>query len=296
MRGFSEAFAAHIAGEATTLATAWRVTRSDGVVLGFTDHDRDLSFDGTVFLAASGFSMSDGEAVADLSAAAAEVVGAFSNVAITEADLLAGRYDGAKVELFRVNWQEPEQYALLKVQLIGEVKRQAGQFSAELRSFTAVLERQQGRLYSRRCDARLGDERCGIDMGQAGRRATGTLLSMPAADRLLIGGVEGFADGAFRHGRLSVTSGAEKGLEVDVEDSNSTDDGLMLSLWLPLEVTLSPGDGLRLDIGCDKRFATCRDSFANAANFRGFPHMPGSDFAYSYVSGKTTHDGSVLFE
>ncbi|MDX5493645.1 MAG: phage BR0599 family protein, partial [Alphaproteobacteria bacterium] len=28
----------------------------------------------------------------------------------------------------------------------------------------------------------------------------------------------------------------------------------------------------------DKQFTTCRDRFANAVNFRGFPHMPGNDF------------------
>ncbi|MEL6567729.1 MAG: DUF2163 domain-containing protein [Pseudomonadota bacterium] len=29
---------------------------------------------------------------------------------------------------------------------------------------------------------------------------------------------------------------------------------------------------------CDQRIETCRDRFSNAENFRGFPHMPGSDF------------------
>lgn len=29
---------------------------------------------------------------------------------------------------------------------------------------------------------------------------------------------------------------------------------------------------------CDQRFETCRDVFANMANFRGFPHLPGTDF------------------
>ncbi|MDQ0454277.1 DUF2163 domain-containing protein [Rhizobium paknamense] len=296
MRKLSAAFAAHIAGEATTLCTAWRVTRTDGVVLGFTDHDRDLSFDGTVFAAASGFSASDGEAVADLSAAASEVAGAFSSAAITEADLSAGRFDGAKVEVFRVNWQAPEEHVLLKVQTIGEVSRQAGQFSAELRSFAAKLDRQQGRLFSRRCDARLGDGRCGVDMSVTGRRVVASIASVEAADRLVIAGVSGSDDGAFRHGRLSVTGGAAAGVVAEIEESLVTDAGLAVTLWLPLEVLPVAGDAVVLEIGCDRSFATCRDSFGNAANFRGFPHMPGADFAYSYVSGKTTHDGSVLFE
>ncbi|MEM1146860.1 MAG: DUF2163 domain-containing protein [Pseudomonadota bacterium] len=32
---------------------------------------------------------------------------------------------------------------------------------------------------------------------------------------------------------------------------------------------------------CDQRFETCRDTYQNTANFRGFPHLPGNDFILS---------------
>ena len=38
------------------------------------------------------------------------------------------------------------------------------------------------------------------------------------------------------------------------------------------------GDTFTVTAGCDKQFATCQAKFANAVNFRGFPHMPGNDF------------------
>ena len=44
----STALAQHLAGEVTTLATCWKITRRDGIVLGFTDHVRDLQIDGVV--------------------------------------------------------------------------------------------------------------------------------------------------------------------------------------------------------------------------------------------------------
>ncbi len=34
---------------------------------------------------------------------------------------------------------------------------------------------------------------------------------------------------------------------------------------------------------CDKRFATCRDTFGNAVNFQGFPDTPGDDFIAVYA-------------
>ena len=46
--------AAHLAGAVTTLCRCWRLTRRDGVTSGFTDHDRDLAFAETTFLARTG--------------------------------------------------------------------------------------------------------------------------------------------------------------------------------------------------------------------------------------------------
>jgi uncharacterized phage protein (TIGR02218 family) len=297
VREIPAALAAHLEGDTTTLCRAWRVTRRDGVILGFTEHDRDLSFDGTTFLAASGFSGTEAREAAGLSAPGAEVSGAFSSVAIGEADLAAGRYDGARVEVFTVNWQAPEAaHLLLKVQEIGEVSRAGGAFTAELRSFAHRLSQEQGRLYGRRCDADLGDGRCKVSLAVEGRRADATVLAVEGRDRIVVAGLDGFTDGHFRLGTLRFETGVNHGLTVEIDGNAAVGEGTRLSLWLPLESLPAAGDAVRVTVGCDKAFSTCRDRFANAANFRGFPHMPGSDFAYSYVKGESTHDGSVLFE
>lgn len=295
MRTIPPDFAAHLAGDATTTCHCWRVTRRDGVVLGFTEHDRDLNFAGTSFRAASGFAASEADGASGLAAATSEVAGGFSREAISEADLAAGRYDGARVEIFRVNWQAPGQHLLLNVQEIGEVTRQAGQFTAELRSLAHRLAREQGRIYSRRCDAALGDARCRVDMSAPGRRAGATVVSVPDSGRIVVSGLEGFAEGHFRFGTLTFASGACAGLSADVETSRPAAGGTALLLWLPLSAWPAPGDTLVVSAGCDKAFATCRDRFANQMNFRGFPHMPGSDFAYSYADGESLHDGRAIY-
>ena len=46
----------HLDSGATTLCWCWRLVRTDGPVLGFTDHDNDIEFNGTVYEAVSGFS------------------------------------------------------------------------------------------------------------------------------------------------------------------------------------------------------------------------------------------------
>ncbi|MGV8936002.1 MAG: DUF2163 domain-containing protein [Allorhizobium sp.] len=295
MRAIASGLAAHLAGSATTLCACWRVTRRDGMVLGFTDHDRDLPFSGTLYRAASGFAASAVEEGDGLAATASNVAGGFSSEAISEADLAAGRYDGARVEVFLVNWQAPDDNLLLRVQEIGEVTRQAGQFSAELRSLAHRLAQEQGRIFNRRCDAVLGDGRCRVDLAVPGRRATGAVVDVLDRSVLLVAGLAGFADHAFDHGVLLFLSGAAAGITAEIARSAAVDGGTQLQLWLPLETAPGASDAFSVTIGCDKAFSTCRDKFGNGLNFQGFPHMPGADFAYSYVDGQSTHDGGVLF-
>lgn len=297
MKRLPAALAAHVATGETTLCRAWRVTCRDGFRLGLTEHDQRLVFDGTVFEPGTGFAATEASSASGLAAPGAEVRGGFSSEAITEADLAAGRYDGARVECFLVNWQAAEdQHALVTVQEIGEVSRAGPGFSAELRSFAHRLQQPEGRIYNRRCDADLGDIRCRVDMEAANRRVAGVVADVLSADRLTVSGLPGLAEGHFRLGHLRFDAGRLSGQRLAIEESSAVVGGLMtLRLWLPLEARPAEGNAVTLTVGCDKSFATCRAVFANQLNFRGFPHMPGSDFAYSYVSGDSTHDGGVLY-
>ena len=297
MKRLPQALADHVAMGETTLCRAWRLTCRDGFRLGFTEHDQKLTFDSTVFEPGTGFAATEASVASGLSAPGTEVRGGFSSEAITEADLAAGRYDGARVELFLVNWQAAdEQHALMSVQEIGEVSRAGPGFSAELRSFAHRLQQPEGRIYNRRCDADLGDGKCRVDMGVANRRVSAVVAQVLAADHVAVSGLPDLPEGHFRLGHLRFDEGVLSGRRLAIEESGAGTSGLVtLRLWLPLEARPAEGDGVTLTVGCDKSFATCREKFGNQMNFRGFPHMPGSDFAYSYVSGDSTHDGGVLY-
>ncbi|EPE99027.1 DUF2163 domain-containing protein [Rhizobium grahamii] len=294
MRTIDPSLAIHLNSDATTLCHAWRVTRRDGVVLGFTDHDHDLAFADTGFTAASGFSASATEEEAGLPAATSDVAGGFSSGAITEDDLQRGAYDGARVEVFLVNWSVPAQHLLIKVQEIGEVVRDAGQFRAELRSFAHRLNQPQGRVYGRRCDAALGDGRCDVDLAQPQFRAEGIVALVRDESHIQVSGIGSMGDGFFRFGELAFLDGVAEG-QGGIAESYSDTEG-EVTLWLPLTVLPDVGDRVRLTAGCDKAFATCRTKFSNHLNFKGFPHIPGADFAYTYADGETVHDGSPLFK
>lgn len=294
MRSIPSALQAKLDSGCTTLAACWIVRRRDGVVLGFTDHDRDLTVGGTVCRAASGF---DGSAAAEklgFAVGSGEVAGALVDEAIAEADIRAGRYDGARVEIHLVDWSEPALAVLLRVMTLGEITRDGTAFRAELRSLTQALDEERGRLYTPRCSADLGDARCGIDLTSPGLSATGTVTAADAGG-IICAGLGAFSLDALVGGRLRVTSGAADGFSVEIAAQAAVTDGVRLTLWQPSPEPILAGDTVQVTVGCDKAFSTCRDRFANALNFRGFPHMPGIDRILSVpVPGEGGHDGSAF--
>jgi hypothetical protein len=163
MRDVPEEMAARIESGAATLCHAWVLTITDGEVLGFTDHDRDLALDGVVCRAASGWTAGAAAAEVGLAAGTLAVGGALDSEALTETDIAAGRYDGARVEVWRVDWARPDLRVRLWVGTIARLQRDGDRFLTDLQGPLAALERVVGRTYGRDCDAVLGDSRCGVD-------------------------------------------------------------------------------------------------------------------------------------
>ena len=294
MRTLDPALADHLASGVTTLCRAWRVTRRDGLVLGFTDHDRDLVIAGVTFLAASGIAGSESTQAQGLSVTGAELSGALSADALDGADLAAGLYDGAGVDLLLVNWQTPAQHFLLRRGTIGEVRSEDGVFTAEIRALADAFNQTRGRLFTPTCDADLGDARCGVDLAAPAHSATASVSRVDGALRLRMSGLDGFAAGAFARGRAVFATGANAGFATEVKAHLLDAEGVVLRLWQRPPFDVAEGDEITLTAGCDKRFATCRDRFANALNFRGFPHMPGNDAVISVaIPGEGGYDGSL---
>lgn len=280
MKILPPALRAHLGGAATTLCWCWKLTRGDGVRLGFTDHDRELAFDGVTYEAGSGFTASEIRDAAGLGVDDLEAGGALSSGRLDEAELAAGLFDGAAVEIWRVNWTDVAQRVLMRKGSLGEVRRGPAAFTAEVRGLAHHLNQENGRLFQYACDAELGDARCGIDAGSPPWRAAGAVVSPAAPWRFTASGLQDHGAGPFVGGLLTWTSGLNAGARFEVKNHALAEDAgaAIVELWRPAPRAIAPGDAFTVAAGCDKRFATCRDRFANAVNFRGFPHMPGNDF------------------
>lgn len=292
---YSDALVAHLASGATTLARAFIVTRKDGLVLGFTDHDRDLSFDGVVFRAGSGLTARAWQMGTGLSVDNSEAFGALHSDVISEEDILAGRWDGAEVVAWLVNWADVTMRALQFRGTLGEITRSAGAFSAELRGQTEALNQTQGAVYQARCSAVLGDAACGFDVNSAGYFAERAVETVEKARVFFFDGFTGFDDRFFEKGRFRVLSGPAAGLIGIVKNDRLLSSNVRtIELWQSLGIEPLPGDIVRVEAGCDKREETCRLKFGNLLNFRGFPDIPGEDWLMSYPVSSANNNGGSL--
>jgi len=258
-----------------TIALCWRLERRDGAALGFTTHDRDLALGDLVYRAAPGMLPSAISLTDGFDAQSLDVRGALTSAAISAADLGSGRWDGAALSVFMVDWEDPggEAFPVARGEL-GEVSIKGDAFEAELRGPAALLDAPVVEQTSPECRASLGDRRCRVDM--AGRTLVTRIAAVLGEDIVEV--AEAAPGGAYAGGGLRWIGGANSGLASLVQAS----DGGQLTLAEPPPFTPAVGDLVEIREGCDKMLATCSGRFGNAANFRGEPHLPGFDLLTRY--------------
>ena len=275
MKQITTQLAAHIAGEVTTLATCWKLTRRDSTVLGFTDHDVDIVYSGVTYKAATGFTPTALQNSGSLKVDNLDVEGMLSAGSITEADILAGLYDFAEIDIFQLNYNDTTQGDLkLRRGWLGEVSLYKQQFVAEVRGLTQRLSQTMGELYSASCRVALGDARCKVDL--SAYTVTGTVSGV-GSNVQFTDSSRSEATGVFGLGKITFTSGANNGLSMEVKEYINTGAGGQLTLALPMPYGMTAGDTYSLSQGCDKTIATCFSRFNNVVNFRGEPLVPGLD-------------------
>ena len=285
----------HLQEKLTHVARCWALTRRDGRVFGFTDHDRELSFDGISFRADSGMTARVLEQVTGLAVDNTEAIGALSDISVTEADIVAGRFDAAQVQAWLVNWQDVSQREMVFAGSIGEIKRADGAFHAELRGLSEMLNRPVGAVFQGGCQAVLGDAKCRHDLSAPGYSTVLAVEQVEAGRVFTFEQIAGFDDRWFERGLLQITSGEAEGLMAVVKNDRVEGGARVIELWEELRAPIAQGDTVLLQAGCDKRPETCRLKFNNLPNFRGFPHIPGEDWLVGYPTAGSRNDGGSRY-
>jgi uncharacterized phage protein (TIGR02218 family) len=258
------------------VATFWRILRRDGVTLGFTSHDRDLWFAGVRHRAAPGMLPSALRRSSDLQADSAEVQGALTHDAISEADLTARRFDGAGIEIGAVDWETLEAEVLYRGEL-GTISQEAGTFSAELRSAKSALEADPIPYTSPTCRAQFCGPGCALNGPRFTHEAQVSAIDL-AANRVGFTGAPAPAD--MLNGYLRWIDGPQAGMRMEVVSADAA--GVVLDI--ALDPALAAGTRALLREGCDHTLQMCSSRFANSANFQGEPYLPGNDILVRYAT------------
>ena len=291
MAEFNETLNAHLAGGITTLCRAWLITRRDGVIHAFTDHDLPLEFDGITFRADSGLSARAIAQSTGLSVDNTETIGALSDASIREDEIEQGRFDSAAVQAWLVNWSDLSMRWLQFRGKIGELHRVDGAFRAELRGLTEALNRPLGRVYQKPCTAVLGDKTCRFAVETDGYSHDLAVASHTRGQEFRWTDFLGFDEGWFARGRMEVLAGPAKGLWSVIKNDQTRSGERVIELWEPIRGSLEADTPIRLIAGCDKRLETCRLKFNNLVNFQGFPDLPAEDWVMSVPRSSSANSG-----
>jgi uncharacterized phage protein (TIGR02218 family) len=272
MKTISAELQAHLESDDLSIATCWKLTRTDNTIMGFTDHDKDHVISSVTYEASTGFTPTAVKGNSSMSSDNLDVNGMLDSASISEDDIMAGLYDFAEIEIFQVNHQDLTQGALmLRKGWLGEVSMRNNQFSAEVRGVTDSYNQTIGELYSPSCRAVLGDARCKVAL--AGFTVTGTITTV-TSNRIIEDSTRTEASGWFSGGEITFTSGANNGLKMEVKEYVVGSD---IVLVLPMPYDIQIGDSYSMIAGCDKTLGACKDKFSNILNFRGEPTVPGTD-------------------
>jgi uncharacterized phage protein (TIGR02218 family) len=271
----------HLAQEVSTLCVCWKITAQGGTVLGFTSHIANLTISGQLYKSSTGFTPSAVSGTASFSVDNMNVDGLIS-ADFTVADLLAGKWDFATVEIFLVNYLDLTLGSVkIRKGTLGAVTMGRQQFQAEIRGMLQAYSRSIVELYSPSCRADLGDARCLVTL--ATYTVTGLVTSFTNS-RVFFDSARAEANAYFDGGLLTWTGGLNSGRTMEVKAYLLA--GGAFQLVQPMVSAIALGDTYSVSAGCDKQLATCRDKFSNLVHFRGEPHVPqGAGVSISTMAG-----------
>lgn len=266
----------------STLAVCWRIEKKNGELILGTEHDCNIPVEddeiGGLYLAHAGMRGSDIKSTADMSVPNMEVQGSlkvddFVPIPdVTIADIESGVLDGASVEVFLVDWQNPGAGIITRrFGFLGHFERDSnGRYVAEVLGLVQLLSQNIGRTAGETCDATFGDARCKFDV--ASKTRTGTVTAIVGGRKHFTGaldpGPEPLTTTYYNYGNLKFTSGANDTFFREVKKCVVTGSAVDIELWEEAPADIEVGDTFNLPPGCDKRYTTCRDVHGNLLNMR----------------------------
>jgi uncharacterized phage protein (TIGR02218 family) len=285
----SSDFVLRLKSDTLTLCRLWRITPAGSSTLYYTDHDRDVVFDGHTYVSDKSFEASAIENNQGTGKTNFEITILLTET-ITKADIEKGRYGGAAVEVDAVFYDHLDLGSMpLASGLV--IDAQVPYKSQAILSCSGLATLAQHYLteqYSSTCRAEFCDVRCTLDEADFD-----TDFTIDVVDGVMVFQSEDIDPtlSVYNLGYVEWASGANAGTKQDVQTSS----GASIRLLIKPPFAMQVGDTGRAVKGCNKTIDTCR-VFNNAINFRGEPYAPGSDYVAAPLKSIPTGAAAIVPE
>jgi uncharacterized phage protein (TIGR02218 family) len=255
------------------LCTCWKIERTDSVVFRFTDHNEPITFDGEVYSPSFSPIASAKQRTDGIDRAMnVEVRGCIASSNITDDDLRAGKFRGAKITEIVVDWKYPWSGLFQKhVYWIRETTSDRESWTAQCEGLLGRLQGKVGQVLNRTCRHRLGDAKCQYNVAAVEEfvAVDGSTNRYTFTATLAQSGT--YYDG----GKLTWDTGDNAGVVCEVKSYDSLTQTVTLQISAPFDIVA--GDAFTVQPGCDGNLSTCRQKFNNVVNFGGFPNLVSVD-------------------
>jgi len=262
-----------------TIATFVKITRTDGVVLGYTDHDILLSYDNVSYVPSPSLQKISMHLRNNAEVSNQEFLSTW-DINVTEADLKNGLYDDASIDVFRADYtyidvsNRIQEIIIIFRGSLGLIQWTDEGYRADVHSIMRQLQRQIGLTYTSKCRFVLYSQQSPISVGACTIDKTSYTENMNIASvtnklKFTTSG-SAQANDYFANGQLTWISGLNTGAVYTVKSFKSSN---IFELFLPTVFTININDTFTVSAGCDKTFNTCKTKFSNQLNFGGFPHI-----------------------
>ena len=261
------------------LAKCFKITLKNGDIIGLTEHSQDLLIDNLIYNSSYGFESDNSNFTTDLSSNNSEIIGLIDNNNIQIKDVLSGKFDNAKVEIFYINLDDE---SLEKIHIttgnIIKINVNDGKIHFLIDNILNILDKTIGDIYSPLCRAQFCDHKCALDINKYTFTSKITSIINDTEFLYDISNIGTKEKNYFKYGIITFTSG--KNINQSMEIKQSFDNNIILNT--KLNYPLNVGDIFKIVVGCDKTISTCINKFNNAINFRGEPNITSTSKVYKF--------------
>lgn len=277
MKAINDSLKSSLNKSVTSLVRCWKITTKDNDILGFTTSSQNLTYDGILYHYFSAKNMEKLNLNLDIKSDESALENIISHELINENDVISGKYNGAKIEIFLLDSENTEFGCVnLLTGFVDEIISDGNNFVAKVLGLKDKINKTIGDLYSPLCRANFCDKKCKLNIDNF--KYNGTVIAGANSKNSFQSNVVK-EDNYFNYGYVEFTSGKNIGQKVEIQQFKGG--FFILKLILPQIVEIN--DKFNVFVGCSKEFSTCCEKFKNAINFRGEPHLPGINIIFRVV-------------